>query len=240
MDRRDDAVAAKAIDSNNLAKSELLARIVSPDPEVMMPPPESHKQLTPAQKQTLKAWVEAGAVYEPHWSLISPKRPELPAVSRPEWVRNPIDRFVMARLDAEGLAPAPEADRRTLASYGITALGLSLVGLGIFWLWPTAVPVPGESWAPDSAFAFLKNIDASGNACPSMHVAFAVLTAIELTRQLRELRAGSTVVALNWLWCVGILYSTIATRQHVVLDVIAGALLGALFAIAHHRWCRHS
>jgi len=135
------------------------------------------------------------------------------------------------------LAPGLIADRRALASYALTALGLSVAGLGIFLLWPTAVPPAGETWAPDSAFAFLTNIDASGNACPSLHVAFAVLTATELARLLREIGAGRAVRMANWLWCAGILYSTIATRQHVVLDVAAGALLAVLFALGL-RWCR--
>lgn len=138
------------------------------------------------------------------------------------------------------LAPGLMPDRRALVSYGATALGLSLTGLGIFWLWPTAVPVTGETWAADSAFAFLKNIDASGNACPSLHVAFAVLTAAELGRLLREFGTGRALLAVNWLWCTGILYSTLATRQHVVLDVVAGAILGGLFALAHRRWLQHT
>jgi len=136
------------------------------------------------------------------------------------------------------LAPGLIAGRRALASYGITTLCLSLTGLGFFLLWPTAVPVSDQTWAADSAFAFLKNIDASGNACPSLHVAFAVLTAVELARLLRELGSGRLVVAVNWLWCAGILYSTVATRQHVVLDVVAGAILGAVFAVAHGRWAQ--
>ena len=70
-----------------------------------------------------------------------------------------------------------------------------------------------------------------------MHVVgiFAVFTAIWLARILRETGAGGGLRALNWLWCAGIVYSTLATRQHVALDAVAGAALGAAFAILHMR-----
>src|SRR5262249_39120623 len=70
---------------------------------------------TTAQKETLKKWVAAGAKYEAHWAFIPAKKGELPAVKDVGWVRNPIDYFVLAKLEAKGLTPAPEADRRTLA-----------------------------------------------------------------------------------------------------------------------------
>ncbi len=76
--------------------------------------------------------------------------------------------------------------------------------------------------------------DASGNACPSLHVAFAVFTAVWFGHLLRQMKAGGLARSLNWLWCAGILYSTIATRQHVALDVLAGAVLGAVIAAGVH------
>jgi membrane-associated phospholipid phosphatase len=76
-------------------------------------------------------------------------------------------------------------------------------------------------------------VDLAGNACPSLHVAFAVFTGIWMDRLLKEMRSAHVLLALNWLWCLGIVYSTLATRQHVVLDVIAGAALGALTASVH-------
>src|SRR5206468_9368643 len=84
-----------------------------------------NKKLTAVQKETLRRWIASGAEYQPHWSLITPKRPELPAVKNSAWVRNPIDRFVLAELEKRGLTPAPEADRRTLAR----RLSLDLIGL---------------------------------------------------------------------------------------------------------------
>jgi len=136
------------------------------------------------------------------------------------------------------LAPGLLANRRELASYGLATAGLSIVGLGIFLFWPTAVPTPDAAWPARSAFAFLKSADASGNACPSLHVAFAVFTAVWLGRLLRRMGAGRPLRALNWLWCAGILYSTIAIRQHVFLDVLAGAAFGAAGAAVHLRLLR--
>lgn len=129
------------------------------------------------------------------------------------------------------LGPALVIDRRELVSYGLAALGLSLVGLGIFYRWPTMVPPVAIDWTQHPGLAFLKSADAAGNACPSLHVAFAVFTAIWLERQLTQLGAGRVVRVGNWLWCLGILYSTMAIRQHVALDVFAGASLGAAVAV---------
>jgi len=136
------------------------------------------------------------------------------------------------------LAPALLIDRRELVSYGVAAAGLGATGLGIFLVWPTAVPVTDIDWSLHPAFAFLKSADAAGNACPSLHVAFAVFTVFWFARILRQMGAGGSTRALNWLWCLGILYSTIATRQHVALDVLAGAALGAIAVIFHLHWLR--
>jgi membrane-associated phospholipid phosphatase len=136
------------------------------------------------------------------------------------------------------LAPALLAERRELVAYGLAAAVLSAIGLGIFFFWPTAVPQLDVDWARHPAFAFLQAVDAAGNACPSLHVAFAVFTAFWFGRILPQLNAGCTIRALNWLWCAGILYSTIAIRQHVALDVLAGIGLGAAVAVAHGRLLR--
>src|SRR5882672_6033023 len=105
--------------------SPLFLRIMSKDPEELMPPPKSHKILKPAEKDLLRRWIAQGAPWEAHWSLIKPERPALPAVKNAAWVRTPVDRFILARLEAQRLAPAPEADRRTLAR----RLSLDLTGL---------------------------------------------------------------------------------------------------------------
>ncbi|HUZ07669.1 MAG TPA: phosphatase PAP2 family protein [Candidatus Paceibacterota bacterium] len=138
------------------------------------------------------------------------------------------------------LAPALLVERPEIISYALAAAGLSVIGLGIFLLWPTTVSWPDTDWSRHPAFAFLHSVDASGNACPSLHVAFAVFTAVWLNRLLRQMRAGKIACALNWLWCLGILYSTVAIRQHVMLDVLAGAGLGMAVAVMHLRWLRVS
>jgi mono/diheme cytochrome c family protein len=116
LDRRDDAMASTAFVAGDPGKSELIRRIELPeDDELAMPPASGHKRLTNEQKQTLVQWIAQGAQYQPHWSFIAPTRPELPAVSNLEWVRNPIDQFILAELDKSNLKPAVEADRRTLA-----------------------------------------------------------------------------------------------------------------------------
>jgi mono/diheme cytochrome c family protein len=115
LDERDQAVESGAIVPGDPDSSVMLDRIFSDDPEEVMPPPETKKSLTAAQKELLVRWIKEGAEYEPHWSFIPPARPEPPAVKDESWAKNPIDRFILARLEAAGLAPAPEADRRTLA-----------------------------------------------------------------------------------------------------------------------------
>jgi len=131
------------------------------------------------------------------------------------------------------LVPALLRTGRELASYGAATLAMSLIGLGIFMLWPTAVPAFNVDWSQYPSMVFLKNLDLTGNACPSLHVAFAVFTAIWLARLLREMDTGRVLRAINWMWCAGILYSTVATLQHVVLDVLGGAILGAIVAAIH-------
>ena len=125
LDQRDAAVEGGAIVPGDPDASTALDRIFSTDPEAVMPPPSIKKVLTPEQKELLRRWISEGAEYQPHWSFIPPVRPAVPAVANEAWVRNPIDRFVLARLAQEGLAPAPEADRRVLAR----RLALDLTGL---------------------------------------------------------------------------------------------------------------
>ncbi len=115
LDKRDDALAKEAFVPGDADASELVVRILSQDAEEVMPPPASAKKLTDAQKDILRRWVAAGAEYQPHWAFLAPKRPETPAVKDAAWARNPVDQFVLAKLEAQGLHPRPEADRRTLA-----------------------------------------------------------------------------------------------------------------------------
>lgn len=139
------------------------------------------------------------------------------------------------------IAPALLKTGRDLVLYGLAAFALSATGLAIFILWPTTVPVSTVDWATHSSIAFLKTVDAAANACPSLHVAFGAFTALWLDRTLREMRAPVLLRPLNAVWCVAIAWSTIALRQHVFLDVLAGALLGIAVGlvslrIARPRW----
>lgn len=125
LDRREAAVENGAIVPGDPEASELVSRIRSDDVEQQMPPPTTHKTLTAKQKELLERWIAAGAKYEPHWSFIPPVRPQLPDVQNKAWPRNAIDYFILAQLEAAGLRPAPEADRRTLAR----RVSLDLTGL---------------------------------------------------------------------------------------------------------------
>jgi hypothetical protein len=104
--------------------SEAIQRILMKGP-LHMPPASAKKELKPEQVEILRRWVVQGAHYEKHWAFTTPKRPPIPAVKNQRWPRNAIDRFILARLEKEGLKPAPEADRRTL----IRRLYLDLTGL---------------------------------------------------------------------------------------------------------------
>jgi hypothetical protein len=119
LDDREAAIAeldsgARAIVPGHPEESELVARLHETDPDVVMPPPESNHVLTPAQKELLAAWIAAGAPYAQHWAYVPPERHGPPAVKDASWPANRIDRFVLARLEAEGLAPATDADPLTL------------------------------------------------------------------------------------------------------------------------------
>jgi len=131
LDQRQAAIDAGAILPGKPEESELIRRIMSDDPEEIMPPPELKKSLSADQKTLLVDWIRSGAEYQQHWSYIPPARaavPEVPESVRntlADWPKNPIDNFVLRNLVASGLTPAAEADRRTLArrvSFDITGL----------------------------------------------------------------------------------------------------------------------
>ena len=129
------------------------------------------------------------------------------------------------------LPPTLLRTRPELYAYGGIAAAMAVVALSIFLFWPTAIPAAtGIDWASHPGFAVLKRLDKSQNACPSLHVAFAVFSGLWLDRLLRTIPSGARVRLASAAWCVGIVYSTIATRQHVAVDVAAGAALGLLFA----------
>ncbi len=129
------------------------------------------------------------------------------------------------------LPPALLSTRPELYAYGWIAGGLAVAGLGIFLFWPTSMPVTtGIEWSRYPGFTRLKSVDAAQNACPSLHVAFAVFTGVWLDRLLRKMRISVGERVMNVVWCLGIVYSTLATRQHVAVDALAGTALGLLAA----------
>jgi hypothetical protein len=114
-----------ALVAGKIDESELYRRITAEDSAERMPPPKSGKSLSAAEIERLKKWIEEGAPYEGHWAFRPPVRPEPPSVKKSGWCRNPIDAFILKKLEKEGLAPSPEADHFTL----IRRLSLDLIGL---------------------------------------------------------------------------------------------------------------
>ena len=121
LDIRDEAIKAGAIVPGDVVKSSAIERAFSSDPTDVMPPPESHRKMTEAQKETLKRWVEQGAEYQNHWSFIPPKMPELTGKGG----QSPIDELVTRSLQNRGLALQPQATPETL----IRRLSFDLTGL---------------------------------------------------------------------------------------------------------------
>src|SRR5262245_37529377 len=149
LDNRDAAIKKEAFVPGKPDESELVRRITSTEPSEAMPPAKSGKKLSKAEIGILTHWVKDGAKYAKHWAYVAPVRPELPAVKDASWVKTPIDRFILARLEKEGLKPTPEADRYALAR----RLALDLTGLP-----PT--PAEAEAFAKDpSPDAYARYVD---------------------------------------------------------------------------------
>ena len=128
LDRGEDAVAARggtpAIVPGSVEQSEVWRRITSEDESLRMPPAESGKELSAEEIELIGQWIAEGSEYEPHWSFIPPKRPEVPQHGG-GWAQNDIDRFLLARWEPEGVGPSPDADPRTL----VRRVCLDLTGL---------------------------------------------------------------------------------------------------------------
>jgi len=131
-----------------------------------------------------------------------------------------------------GAGPGLQPDLRALVAYGCWVGGLCVAGLVIFLLWPTNVPPTGIDPSRYAGFSMLRGVDAAGNAFPSMHVATATFTMLRLQDVWRRIGAPAVMKIVDLTWCSAIVLSTLLIKQHVVLDVISGALLGAAFAVA--------
>lgn len=138
-----------AVVPGSLEKSALWARINTSDKDEVMPPSEAHKQLTSRQKELLKQWIISGAKYQPHWAFVPIASLPVPQVKRSDWARNDVDRFVLARLDSEGLEPSREATKETL----IRRVTLDLTGL------PPTLAEVDAFLADSSAQAYEKVVD---------------------------------------------------------------------------------
>ncbi|MDB5386277.1 MAG: Protein of unknown function (DUF1553)/Protein of unknown function (DUF1549)/Planctomycete [Planctomycetaceae bacterium] len=117
------------------ADSELYRRITSSDPEELMPPKSANRALTPRQIELLKRWIDQGAKWGTHWAFDAPRRPDLPGVQRADWVRNAIDRFVLAKLEQQKLSPSPEATKEILIrrlTFDLTGLPPTLAEIDVF------------------------------------------------------------------------------------------------------------
>ncbi|MEY4446419.1 MAG: hypothetical protein RL444_1532 [Verrucomicrobiota bacterium] len=145
LDVRADALAKKAFVPGDADASELIKRLYSTDSDEVMPPPDSHRTVTPAQKEILRRWVAEGAEYKEHWAYVTPVRPALPANGE----KNPVDTFVVEKLAKVGLTLSPEAPKATL----LRRLSLDLTGLP---------PTPEETaafLADNSSEAYDKQVD---------------------------------------------------------------------------------
>jgi mono/diheme cytochrome c family protein len=117
--------AEHVISPGKLDASEFVARITSDEPDMRMPPADSGKSLSPEQIEILGKWIAGGAEYKQHWAFVAPRRPNIPSVRDSSWIRNPIDTFILARLERDGLKPSVTASPNTL----LRRLSLDLIGL---------------------------------------------------------------------------------------------------------------
>ena len=138
-----------AVVAGDLSASELMERIGTDDLDLRMPPPESGRKLSESEAAILGEWIESGGKYQTHWAFVPPSQPRLPPVSDPGWCRNPIDHFVLRRLETVGLRPAEVAKRELL----IRRLSLDLIGT-------TPAPAEVERFIKDQATgAYVRLVD---------------------------------------------------------------------------------
>jgi hypothetical protein len=144
-----DSPGKVAIHPGSLRKSELFHRIISEDLEYRMPSQESNLTLTSKEKAILIKWIEDGAEYKKHWAFIPPQKHDIPKVKDKTWTKNPIDHFVLSKLEQEGIKPTQEADKETL----LRRLSLDLIGL------PPSLAEIDAFLADPSANAYEKQVD---------------------------------------------------------------------------------
>ena len=139
----------RAIVPGNWKKSEIIHRVSSSDPQIMMPPPEMKRQLSEREVALLKKWINEGAKWEPYWAFIPPERPTIPEVDEGQYIDNEIDNFIVSKLQASGMTPANRADKHSLAR----RLSFTLTGL------PPTEDVLNEFIADNSVTAYESLVD---------------------------------------------------------------------------------
>ena len=138
-----------ALVRKNTKRSQVFQRIISEDSSLLMPPPESNLAMSSYEKALIKKWIKQGAEYKPHWSFVPPSQQDLPSVTHTSWVQQPVDHFILQKMEANGLQPSPQAPKTTL----LRRATLDLTGLP---------PTPGEIedfLADESPKAFEKVLD---------------------------------------------------------------------------------
>ncbi|WP_339733818.1 DUF1553 domain-containing protein [uncultured Gimesia sp.] len=145
----EESAKANSIIPGHSNKSEFFKRISSTDSDLKMPPADSNKKLTPEQRGLLKRWIDEGAEWNRHWAFVSPQKSTLPQIKDSQWIRNPIDQFVLSKLESEQLHPSPAANRRTL----IRRLTFDLTGL------PPTIPEINNFLNDESPEAYEKLVD---------------------------------------------------------------------------------
>lgn len=138
-----------AIDPGNLKKSEMFYRMITEDPKMIMPPPESHLSLTDHEKATLIKWIEDGAEYKDHWAFIEMQKTEIPKVKSSDLVKNPIDNYILSTLENQKLSFTKEADKETI----LRRLSFDLTGM------PPTVEEIKAFIDDESANAYEKQVD---------------------------------------------------------------------------------
>lgn len=149
-------IAFKKLESNHrsivpgsLSKSELFQRITSEEVDYKMPPPESKLALSDYEKALIGKWIRQGAEWKPHWSFIKPKRKDIPVVQKKDWVQQPIDQFILKKLEEKDIEPSEKADKETL----LRRVTLDLTGL------PPSIKEMDDYLADTSPNAFEKVVD---------------------------------------------------------------------------------
>ena len=182
-----------AIVPGDADQSELIIRVTAKDTDLVMPPPEAGEPLSDKERALLRQWINSGAEYEPHWAYTRISRPVIPNVVDTSWPRNPIDRFILAKLESEGLKPSQEADRMTLAR----RLALDLTGL------PVSPEQVDQFVADVSKDAFEKFVDALlSHPGYGEHMAEVGLISLDMqtvldTRTIPHERYGRTEIGLS-------------------------------------------